>query len=589
MIKNFYSTTHDTATTTSLISRLDDKHGIMVLRGLESGSGITLDFDNDKIRISASDVDSNLNTDLDMNGNRIISNGVSNIVLEPLGTGNIQLIGPVLLTGDLDIGSFNLVSNTDSLKFSGNTIISGNTQLFGTTQINGILDINSNVITSIDGGDITLTSNREILLNGDTVISGNITLNGATTLNGNLDVNGNNIICDGNILVLQSNTKIQLSGLIELNGEVDAINGIKLYDMLDVNDNMISTSSPTGVVDITAKNIQLNGASVINGRTTLNGFTQVNGSVVINGSISSDDGNVLLDVGTAGLITLNGEVQLNGNLNVNGNEFVSNGDIVISPNSQIVLNGLTILNGNLDIGSSTVISSVGPLNLSGDTVVTGNLTTKALKINGNLDVNGNEIICSNDGNIVLSTTGTGNVQLDGDTIVNGNMTVNGEITLRGDLDFTSNYIISSTSDHITLMNDIMMTSNGVSVLSTTVKNSTIDATITELFKDGIATRLIVPSNTSFAFEAIISGRRTDVNESAAFKFEGMIDNFAGLDGGGHIVETVAIAGSVKNIITNVPSWDVNVEASNNALVFKVTGAVGATIKWVGMVKIIQIS
>lgn len=113
----------------------------------------------------------------------------------------------------------------------------------------------------------------------------------------------------------------------------------------------------------------------------------------------------------------------------------------------------------------------------------------------------------------------------------------------------------------------------------TLRNSTANATPTELFLDGSAERMVLPSDTAWAFSMLIVARRTDANnESAAYEFKGCIDNNAG---------TVALVGSVtKTVIAeDTSAWDVNVTAddTNNALVITVTGEGSKTIRWVATV------
>lgn len=118
-----------------------------------------------------------------------------------------------------------------------------------------------------------------------------------------------------------------------------------------------------------------------------------------------------------------------------------------------------------------------------------------------------------------------------------------------------------------------------------VRNSTTNATQTELFTDGSAARITIASDTSWAFEALIVARRTDAdNESAAYKITGCIDNNAG---------TTALVGAitVTVIAEDTAAWDVTAEAdnTNDALVFKVTGEAAKTIRWSGKVELSEVS
>jgi hypothetical protein len=91
-------------------------------------------------------------------------------------------------------------------------------------------------------------------------------------------------------------------------------------------------------------------------------------------------------------------------------------------------------------------------------------------------------------------------------------------------------------------------------------------------------RILVPTNSTWTFEILVTGRASD-GTSAAFRLVGAIKNNAG---------TTSIMGSpTKSIVaTDDPSWDANAVAdvSNHALVIQVIGANGTTIRWVASIR-----
>jgi hypothetical protein len=110
--------------------------------------------------------------------------------------------------------------------------------------------------------------------------------------------------------------------------------------------------------------------------------------------------------------------------------------------------------------------------------------------------------------------------------------------------------------------------------------STTDATPKVLTSNnGTATfntQLRVNNDTTIVFSILLVARRTDVNnESAGYKFEGVIDNNAG---------TTALVGTVTKTVLaeDTAAWDANVTAdnSNGCLAITVTGEAGKTIYWV---------
>jgi len=118
-----------------------------------------------------------------------------------------------------------------------------------------------------------------------------------------------------------------------------------------------------------------------------------------------------------------------------------------------------------------------------------------------------------------------------------------------------------------------------------VRNSTTNATQTELFLNGSSLRMTIATDTTWAFSALVVARRTDAdNESAAYLIQGCIDRN---------VNTTALVGSitVTAIAEDNAAWDVTAEAddTNDALVFKVTGEAAKTIRWFSWVRLAEVT
>ena len=111
--------------------------------------------------------------------------------------------------------------------------------------------------------------------------------------------------------------------------------------------------------------------------------------------------------------------QLGGNLDVNGNSIVSasNGNISITPNGsgKVIIDGLS--HPTADGSANQVLKTDGSGNLSFTTMASGGLgnvsedTTPQL--GGDLDVDGNAIVSTSNGNIAITPNGTGKVVIDG--------------------------------------------------------------------------------------------------------------------------------------------------------------------------------
>ncbi len=120
-----------------------------------------------------------------------------------------------------------------------------------------------------------------------------------------------------------------------------------------------------------------------------------------------------------------------------------------------------------------------------------------------------------------------------------------------------------------------------------VRNTTIEeGEITTLFIDGASVRMVLDTDTTWAFSILLVARRSDGNnESAAFKFEGCIDNNAG---------TVALVGTIQKTIlardTAAIDADVNASDANDSLDIDVNqGAAAGNWSWVARVELSELT
>lgn len=116
-----------------------------------------------------------------------------------------------------------------------------------------------------------------------------------------------------------------------------------------------------------------------------------------------------------------------------------------------------------------------------------------------------------------------------------------------------------------------------------LRNTTTDATQTELFADGSAADISVPSDCTIVFDLLLVARQTDADDvEAGYKLEGVIGNNAG---------TTALVGTIgKTVLAeDVAGWDVTATAddANDGLNVLVTGAVGDAVQWVASVNTVK--
>lgn len=118
-----------------------------------------------------------------------------------------------------------------------------------------------------------------------------------------------------------------------------------------------------------------------------------------------------------------------------------------------------------------------------------------------------------------------------------------------------------------------------------VRGITSGNTETELYIDSSNTRISVSNNSTMFYTVDIVARRTDAaNESAGFYLKGVVDNFN---------NTVADVGNLYETIVARDDANYSVDAraddTNNTINIYVTGVAAKTIRWVGLVRTVEVS
>ncbi len=116
-----------------------------------------------------------------------------------------------------------------------------------------------------------------------------------------------------------------------------------------------------------------------------------------------------------------------------------------------------------------------------------------------------------------------------------------------------------------------------------VRGTTTNATQTELFLDGAAARMVVPTNSTWSYDILLTAR-TAAGNSAGYQIRGVIKNNAG---------TTALVGTPNLLVLgeDVAAWDATAAAdnANDALVVRVTGAAATTIRWIATVRTVEVT
>ena len=260
-------------------------------------------------------------------------------------------------------------------------------------------------------GDVTISSTGATTIGSGAVETAMVNANvitGQTALTSGFDTTNDHLLIHDADAGLK---KISLANVTSAAGGISDVvsdTSPQLGGALDVNGNAIVSAS-NGNISITP-----NGS----GKVILDGLSHPtsDGSA---GQFLKTDGS-----GTLAFATVNTDLsgdstpQLGGNLDVNGNSIVSasNGNIAITPNGsgKVILDGLSHPTADGSSGQVLTTDGSGNLSFTSKTVDTTNLVDDTTpQLGGDLDINGNTIVSTSNGNIAITPNGSGKVILDG--------------------------------------------------------------------------------------------------------------------------------------------------------------------------------
>ena len=116
-----------------------------------------------------------------------------------------------------------------------------------------------------------------------------------------------------------------------------------------------------------------------------------------------------------------------------------------------------------------------------------------------------------------------------------------------------------------------------------LRNTTTDATATELFLDGSAEPLTIADGRTLTFDILVVAR-SSTGQSAGYHIQGVIENVGG-------ATSFIGAPTVTTLGEDDATWNVAAQAddTNDALVIKVTGKAGTNIRWVATVRTAEVA
>ena len=481
---------------------------------------------------SAIIVDSNskidlLNIDnLTLNGNTLSSTNTNGaIILDPVGTGVIQLNGPVEFSSTtqlLGLVNANGGIAVDTDKFTvagdgtGNTLIAGTLGVAGETTLASAIvsDLTNNRIViagtagaieddanfTFDGTTFTVGATTITQASGNTLVGGTLETQGLATLNTAVveNLTNNRIVIAGSTSNLEDDSKLtfdgttftvtsatQITGVATVTGQLN-VDNIRLdantISTTNTNGNIVLTPNGTGYVTISGTNglvipsgTNAQQAPTVTGairynsdNTQFEGYSGTNWSSL--GGVRSVDGFTFIVAESSPAASDDILHFYASNAANNAATEVAQLDIV----SQRLLQTTTSTSNTT--GALVVAGGVGiaeNLNVGGDTVLTGDLQVKG----GDLTTNQTTFNLINTNATTVNAFGAGtNIGIGTGGIAGGDTNIGHDLTVVGNLDVGGgNFTVAASTGHVETAGNMIiggdLTVNGT---RTTVNVDTLD-------------------------------------------------------------------------------------------------------------------
>jgi len=312
----------------------------------------------------------------------------------------------ITFDGESNDGVLKWMEDEDYFEFSDDILIASTEKLqFRDTAI---------YINSSTDGQLDLVADTEIQIAATT-----IDINGAVDISGNLTVNGTLDLADGNFTNL---------GSIAL----DTITNDGTDITLDSSGDIILDA---GGANVTFKD---DGTSILDIANANSGDAELTVSTADkNFAIKGTDGSSAItaldiDMALAGKATFNGDVVVGGDLTITGDDLVmgtnTDGHILVADGSNFNPIAISSLSAISSVANDDILlaidadGGVGLKKITRSTLVSGLATSSAIsnviedtspQLGGDLDVNGNGLVSTSNGNIALTPNGSGVVRVDG--------------------------------------------------------------------------------------------------------------------------------------------------------------------------------
>ena len=360
---------------------------------------------------------------------------------------------------DLDLGTSSKYfkdAYIDSITTTGNVAVGGNLTVTGTTTFNGGTltlgdaaddnvvfgaDVNSNIIPNTDNSYDLGSSTQEwkdLYVDGTAYLDA-INFNGTAISATAAEIN----ILDG-VTATASELNI-MDGVTATTAELNILDGVTATAAeINILDGVTATATELNIIDgVTATTTELN---IMDGDTSATSTTLADADRVVVNDNGTMKQVALTDFETyfeSAIDTIGGSLTVTGDLTISGDDLVmgtnTSGHLLIADGTNFNPTAVGDLSEISTVANDDVLLAVdtsggGLKKISRSTLVSGLASSAAIsnvvedttpQLGGDLDVNGNALTSTSNGNIALTPNGTGVVRLDGNVDIQS-----GEIVLK---------------------------------------------------------------------------------------------------------------------------------------------------------------
>ena len=397
--------------------------------------------------------------------------------------GTVDATGLASLDGGVDVdGAFTVADSTGNVSTSGTLGVTG-TSTLGVINASGLLSADAGI--DVDGAFTVADSTGNVVTSG-TLSAGNTTVgtlgsSGLASLDGGIDVDGAFTVADSTGNVSTSGTLG--AGNTTISGTVGATGLASLDGGVNVDDNFTVDAS---------------GNTVVGGTLDSTGLASLDGGVDVDGAftVANTSGNVATSgtLNVTGLTTVGvisgSAMDITGNLGVGGDLTVAG---AMTNDGHVI----PAVHNTYDLGSTTkywrdLYLSSGSLYINGIQVLSTDGTDLTFRTDAGESVKiletGNDTITleSVNGDITLTATGTGNIELDAPVQIAAGKNIlssdGNAIAFASDVSLGSNNIFAANLSGVVSSSAITYSGDDISVAGNTilVGNLTVQGTTTSV-------------------------------------------------------------------------------------------------------------